>query len=41
MKDRRQSKKFQVQGAQVLSIEAYFSVRRSDEGRSATPQMDF
>jgi hypothetical protein len=41
MKDRRQRKKFPVQGAEVLSNEAYFSVRRSEEGRSATPQMDF
>lgn len=28
-----------MQGAQILRNEAYFLVRRSDEGCSATPQM--
>ncbi len=32
-------KRTQVQGAQILRNEAYESVRRSDEGCSATPQM--
>src|SRR3989337_3002542 len=30
-----------MQGAQILRNEAYFLVRRSDEGCSATPQMGF
>jgi hypothetical protein len=37
----RHSKKIQMQGARVLMNEAYREVRRSDERRSATPQMDF
>ena len=28
-----------MQGAQILRNEAYFSVRRSDEGCSVTPQL--
>jgi len=36
-----QSKKLQMQGAQILRSEAYLGVRRNDEGYSATPQMDF
>ncbi|KAF0121912.1 MAG: hypothetical protein FD151_1016, partial [bacterium] len=36
-----QSKKLQMQGAQILRSEAYLGVRRNDEGCSATPQMDF
>jgi len=31
---------FQMQGAQALRNEAYLSIRRNDEGRSATPQVD-
>ncbi len=34
-------KKFQRQGAQILRSEAYFVVRRNDEGCSATQHMDF
>jgi hypothetical protein len=30
-----------MQGAQILSHEAYILVRRNDEGCSATQQMDF
>ena len=30
-----------MRGAQILRNEAYFWVRRNDEGRSATKQMDF
>ena len=36
-----QSKKLQMQGAQILRNEAYLVVRRNDEGCRATPQMDF
>jgi len=36
-----QSKKFQMQGAQILRNEAYLQVRRNDEECRATPQMDF
>jgi len=36
-----QSKKLQMQGAQIMRSEAYLQVRRNDEGCSATPQMDF
>jgi hypothetical protein len=37
----RHSKKLQMQGAQILRNEAYIEVRRNDERRSATRQMDF
>ncbi|MBI4619977.1 MAG: hypothetical protein HY739_07425 [Desulfobacterales bacterium] len=36
-----QSKKLQMQGAQILRSEAYFGVRRNDEGCRVTQQMDF
>jgi hypothetical protein len=41
VKNRRQNKKFQMQGAQILRSEAYFAVRRSNEGCRGTPQMEF
>ena len=37
----RLRKKLQRQGAQGHLSEAYFSVRRNDEGRSATQHMGF
>jgi hypothetical protein len=36
-----QSKKLQMQGAQILRSEAYLEVRSNDEGCSVTPQMGF
>jgi len=39
--NRRHSKKLQMQGARILRNEAYIEVRRNDERRSATQQMDF
>ncbi|PIU84885.1 MAG: hypothetical protein COS67_10775, partial [Deltaproteobacteria bacterium CG06_land_8_20_14_3_00_44_19] len=36
-----QSKKLQMQGAQILRSEAYLGIRCNDEGCSATPQVDF
>jgi hypothetical protein len=38
---RRLRKKLRRQGAQIKRNEAYFYVRRSDEGRSATRHPDF
>jgi hypothetical protein len=38
---RRPCKKRQRQGAQGTRREAYFGVRRNNEGRSATQHMDF
>jgi hypothetical protein len=38
---RRPRKKLQRQGAQDTRSEAYFGVRRNNEGRSATPHMEF
>ncbi len=38
---RRQRKKIQMQGAQILRNEAYIEVRCNDEGCSATQHMDF
>jgi len=37
----RLRKKLQRQGARVQRSEAYFGVRRNDEGGSATQHMDF
>ena len=34
-------KKLQMQGARVVRNEAYFDIRRNDERRSVTKQMDF
>jgi hypothetical protein len=38
---RRQRKKIQMQGAQILRNEAYREVRCNDEGCSATQPFDF
>jgi hypothetical protein len=37
----RLCKKFRRQGAQIMRNEAYFAVRRNDEGCSATQHPDF